>query len=300
MKPIRSLAEMVARARSDPDRRVALAAGQDPASIEAAARAVREGICRFTLVGEQERIAALCRERGLEEGLFQVEHRAYPEAATARAVELVRTGEAGALMKGLVRTDLYMKAVLDKERGLLPPGALLSHLALFELPAYPKLLFAADQAIIPLPDRAQKEMILDYALAAARRFGIARPKAAFLAATEKVTDRMPATVEARSLAALEEAKGAYLAGPLSLDLAISREAAAAKGIDSPVAGDADILIFPNIEAGNIFYKAATKLAGGTVAAIVTGTTAPCILTSRADSEESKFLSIVLGCLLAAK
>jgi phosphate butyryltransferase len=208
-------------------------------------------------------------------------------------------------MKGLIGTDKYMKLLLDKEEGLLPPGRVLSHLAVFELPAYVKrhgkLLFAGDVAVIPSPDVPAKVQILQYCVDAARSFGIAEPRVALLAATEKVSQRMPATVEAAAIAEMARAgkfPGVVVDGPLALDLALSPEACAVKGVRSPVGGAADVLVFPNIEAGNVFYKAATLLAGAKIAAAVVGTTAPCILTSRADDEESKFYSICLGCRLA--
>jgi phosphate butyryltransferase len=188
---------------------------------------------------------------------------------------------------------------------LLPKGNVLSHLSVFELPAHQqrhgKLLFASDVAIIPAPDLETKVKILGYCIAAAHSFGIATPKAALVAATEKVNPKMVATTDAAliaQMAARGQIKGAVVEGPLALDVAISPEACEIKGLHTAVAGAADILVFPNIETGNVFYKAATLLAGARLAAVVVGTDAPCILTSRADTEESKFLSIALGCRLA--
>ncbi|MCB1182573.1 hypothetical protein KDM41_04000, partial [bacterium] len=222
-------------------------------------------------------------------------------AAGARAVAMVRGGEADVLMKGLIATSDYMKLILDKERGLLPPGNVLSHVSVFELPAYVaacgKLLFAGDVAIIPAPDREAKRQILGYCLDAARSFGVEAPRAALIAATEKVSPRMPATTDAAEIAAAGGFGDAIVEGPLALDVALSAEACRIKGLDSRVGGEADVLVFPNIETGNVFYKASTLLAGARLAAAVVGTSAPCVLTSRADSEESKFLSIALGCRL---
>jgi phosphate butyryltransferase len=208
-------------------------------------------------------------------------------------------------MKGLISTAPYMKLILDKEQGLLPPGNVLSHLSVVELPAYVKrhgkLLFIADVAIIPAPDLTAKLKILGYCIAAAHSFGIAEPRAALIAATEKVNPKMTACTDAAAITELSqrgEIEGAIVYGPLALDVALSPEACAIKGLDTPVGGAADILIVPNIETGNVFYKASTLLAGGRLAAAVVGTTAPCVLTSRADDEESKFLSIALGCRLA--
>jgi phosphate butyryltransferase len=208
-------------------------------------------------------------------------------------------------MKGLIGTDQYMRLILDKEKGLLPPGNILSHLSVIELPEYQrlhdKLLFVSDVAIIPAPDLAAKIQILGYCIDAAHSFGIEEPRAALLAATEKVNPKMAATTEAAiitQMAARGQIKGAIVEGPLALDVALSPEACEIKGLQTAVEGAADILVFPNIETGNIFYKSATILAGGRLAAVVVGTAAPCVLTSRADSEETKFLSIALGCRLA--
>jgi phosphate butyryltransferase len=305
MNPIRSLDQLVQQLRDQPSRRVAVAAGHDPNTIGAAARAAAAGIAEVTLVGDAARIDALCREQGLDRDEITVVDESDPVAAGARAVAMVRGGEADVLMKGLIATSDYMKQILNKETGLLPPGRVLSHVTVLELPAlmrlHGKLLIVADVAIIPRPDVPTKVQILEYCLQAARSFGIDEPRAALLAASEKVSPKMPATVEAaeiRDMAAAGRFPGAVVDGPLALDVAISPEACAIKGLDSPVGGAADILVFPNIESGNVFYKAATQLAGARIAAAVVGTSAPCVLTSRADDEESKFLSIALGCRLA--
>ena len=301
MSQIRSLDQLVQNLKDQPSRRVAVAAGHDPNTIQAAARAAAEGIAEVTLVGDGARIAELCAELKLDASVLTVIDEPDVLAAGARAVALVRGGEADVLMKGLIATSDYMKLILNKQTGLLTPGSVLSHVSVFELPAYlashDKLLFAADVAIIPQPDKATKVEILKYCLQAARSFGIAQPRAALIAATEKVSPRMQATVDAAEITAEGEFGNAIVEGPLALDVALSPEACAIKGLESTVDGQADILVFPNIETGNVFYKASTLLAGARLAAAVVGTTAPCVLTSRADSEESKFLSIAMGCRL---
>jgi len=301
MSQIRSLDQLVKSLQGRPSRRLAVAAGHDPHTIQAAARAAGDGIAEVTLVGDGPRIAGLCAEYGLGEDLFTVIDEPDVVAAGAKAVALVRAGEADVLMKGLIPTASYMKLILNKETGLLPQGQVLSHVSVFELPAYrathDKLLFAADVAIIPQPDKAAKVQILQYCLAAARSFGVEQPRAALLAATEKVSPRMPSTVEAAEIVTEGDFGDAIVEGPLALDVALSPEACVIKGLDSAVGGQADILVFPNIESGNVFYKASTLLAGARLAAAVVGTSAPCVLTSRADSEESKFLSIAMGCRL---
>ncbi|MBM4130841.1 phosphate butyryltransferase [bacterium] len=301
MTAITRLDDLVSGLKGAPPRRVAVAAGHDPNTLDAALRAAAEGLALVTLVADRQRLAALTSAPGSLPAGVTVIDEPDPVAATARAVSLVRAGEADVLMKGLVATSDYMKKILDREHGLLPPGRVLSHVTVLEFPGLSRLLFAADVAIIPQPDVAAKLQIVEYCLHAARSFGVARPRVALLAASEKVSPKMPATIEAdeiRRLARDGRFGDAVVDGPLALDVALCPEACRIKELDSPVGGLADILVFPNIESGNVFYKTATQLAGARVAAAVVGTTAPCVLTSRADDEESKLLSIALGCRLA--
>lgn len=301
MTPITKLDDLVRGLQGAPPRRLAVAAGHDPNTLEAALRAAAMGLARVTLVADRGRLEAMTAARGpLPAGVTVIDE-PDPVAAAARAVALVRAGEADVLMKGLVATSDYMKKILDREHGLLPPGRVLSHVTVLEFPGLPRLLFVADVAIIPQPDVAAKLQIVEYCLHAARSFGVVRPRVALLAASEKVSPKMPATVEAdeiRRLASDGRFGDAVVDGPLALDVALSPEACRIKELHSPVGGLADVLVFPNIESGNVFYKTATQLAGARVAAAVVGTTAPCVLTSRADDEESKLLSIALGCRLA--
>jgi phosphate butyryltransferase len=258
-----------------------------------------------TLVGDRARIEALCAEHDLDAGVFTVIDIPDAARAGAEAVRLVRAGEADVLMKGLIGTDKYMRLILDKEHGLLPPKAVLSHVTVLDIPAYraihEKLLFVGDVAIIPEPDLAAKLQIVDYVAGAARAFGIDQPRVALIAATEKVNPKMTACTDAALITQMNrrgQITGAVVDGPLALDVALSPDACAIKGLASAVNGAADCLVFPDIEAGNVFYKSTTILGGARLAAAVVGTTAPCVLTSRADDEESKFLSIALGCRLA--
>jgi phosphate butyryltransferase len=304
MEPIRTLDQLIAQMKGEPSKRLAIAAGHDENSIQAAARAAAEDIARVILVGDQAKIEALCKQYAIDMGLFVVIDEKDDYKAGARARDLVRTGEADVLMKGLISTDKYMYLILDKEQGLLPKGGVLSHVTVLDVPAYQKLhgklLFVADVAIIPAPDLPTKVKITEYCIAAARSFGIDKPKVAIVAATEKVSDKMPSTMDAAILSKMGERgqiKNAIIDGPLALDVALSPEACAIKELRSTVDGAADVLIFPNIEAANTFYKSATILGLGKLAAVVVGTTAPCVLTSRADTEESKFYSIALSCRL---
>jgi phosphate butyryltransferase len=228
-------------------------------------------------------------------------HAATDTEAAAKAVALVRGGEGDLLMKGLLSTDKYMRAILNKEQGLLEPGAILSHVTVMEHPGHPKLLLAGDVAVIPEPDLREKLAILGYLAQTARALGIELPKVAVLAASEQVQPKLRASVEAALLAKMADRgqiQGALVDGPLALDAAIDPESARIKGLTGPVAGDADCLLFPFLEAGNTFYKAGTKLGGAEVAAVVAGARVPCVLSSRGDSPRTKLSSIALAALLA--
>ena len=305
MAEIRSLQQLVETLKGAAPKHVAVAAGHDESSIQAAARAASEGIAKVTLVGDCQRIQALCGQFGIDPGVFAIVDEKDDMKAGTLARDMVRERQADVLMKGLIGTEKYMHLILDKEKGLLPKNAVLTHVTVLDIPAYQrlhgKLLFVSDVAIIPAPDLPTKVKIAGYAIEAARSFGIAKPKVAMIAASEKVSDKMPATMDAAIIAKMGDRgqlKGAIIDGPLAMDVALSPEACRIKELDSPVGGAADVLIFPNIETGNAFYKSSTILAGGTLAGIVVGTVAPCVLTSRADDEDSKFYSIALGCRLA--
>lgn len=205
-------------------------------------------------------------------------------------------------MKGLIDTSIIMKQVLDKEIGL-RTGSIISHMAVFDVDTYHKLLFVTDAAMNISPDLNQKKDILINAVDLAHSMGIDKPKVAVIAAKEKVSTKMEATVHAEELANMNrngEIKGCIVDGPLALDNAISKKAAETKGIESEVAGDADILLMPYIEAGNVLYKSLTYFANSKNAGIILGAKAPIVLTSRADSEETKLYSIVLSVILSSK
>jgi len=300
MNPIRKLAELVEHVKNNPSRKLAVANGHDPHTIRATYKAARENLADVIIIGDKERVERLGSEYNLDTSVFDIIDNRDTIEAGRIARDMVRGGEADILMKGLLPTDVYMKLILDKNEGLLQKGNILSHVAVMEVPSYPKLLFISDVAVLPEPDLSQKVQMLDYTIAVAHAFGIPSPKAAILAATEKVSNRMPATLDAAvitKMATRGQIKGAIVDGPLALDIAINKEACEIKGFESPINGEADILIFPNIESGNVFFKSLTKFAGGSLAATVVGASAPCILTSRADSEESKFYSIAMAALM---
>ena len=283
--------------KSKPRRRLVAAFANDAHTIEAVSLAVDRGIVDATLVCDEPVMKKVCAEHNIDPGKFRIVQEADEMKAARRAVELINRGEGDVLMKGLVSTDKYMRAILDKENGLLPPKAVLSHVTVVEVPTYPKLLIVGDVAIIPAPDLNQKIAIVNYLIQTAHSLGIEKPKVALNAATEQMLAGMPACVDAAIISKMADRgqiKGAIVDGPLALDVAIDMESAQIKKLGSGVAGDADCILFPNIEAGNVFFKSCTKLANGELGAMVMGAKVPCVLTSRGDSIKSKMYSIALA------
>lgn len=267
----------------------------DEHTIEACSKASDMGFIHATLVGDEAKIKEVCAANGIDVAKFTIVNEPVELKAVSLAVKLVHDGEGDVLMKGLCSTDKFLRAILNKEQGLLPQKGLLSHVGVIESPKYHKLLFLTDMAVIPLPEFRQKMKITNYALNVARSFGIKTPKVAFIAASEQVLDSMPACMEAAALAKMcdrGQIKGCIGDGPLALDVAVDKESVAIKGLKSEVAGDADVLVFPNIESANVFWKANSKMADGVKqAGMLVGTTAPCILASRADTADTKLNSI---------
>ena len=281
-------------------KRMVAAWGVDDHTISAASLAIDEGLVDVTLVGDAEMIARVCEAEGIDVNKFTVVHNPVELKAVSQAVQMVKDGEGDFLMKGLCSTDKFLRAILNKETGLLPPKGTLTHCAVFEMPSYHKLLFVGDVAVIPAPDLKQKQVIMDFLVKTAKAVGVETPKVAIIAATEQVLSSQPATLEAALLAKMADRgqiKGCVADGPLALDVALDMESAQIKGVQSPVAGDADCLLFPNIESGNVFYKANSKLVPGTrQAGILVGAKVPCVLSSRADSTDTKLNSIAVAAM----
>ena len=282
-------------------KRLVAAYANDSHTIGAVSAAVDKGIVEATLVGDIETIKNVCSEEGINPDKFELVQEANDNKAGAKAVELINAGKGDVLMKGLLSTDKYMRAILNKEKGLMPgkKNDMLTHIAVFQVPTYHKLLICSDVAIIPDPDFKQKKQMLNYIVSTAHSMGNEKPKVAVVAATEQVSVGMRACAEAAWLAMMSQRgqiPGAIVDGPLSLDCAIDMESAKTKKLVSEVGGDADGLLFPNIESGNVFYKACTKFAGAELACMVMGARVPCILTSRGDSLNTKLYSIALATL----
>ncbi len=298
---INKLDQMITALQGKTKKRLVAAYANDAHTIEAVSAATDLGIIEPILVGDENIIRSICEKEKIDAGKFRIVHEADEMGAARKAVEMINQKEADVLMKGALSTDKYMRAILDKEKGLLPPKAILSHVTVVEVPTYHKLIIVSDVAIIPAPDLAQKTAITGFVINTAHALGIEKPKVAMIAATEQMSAGMPACVDAAIISKMcdrGQIKGAVVDGPLALDVAIDKESVEIKKLVSPVAGDADCLVFPNIESGNVFFKTCTKLAGGELAALVVGAKCPAVLTSRGDSSKTKTYSIALACLMA--
>lgn len=281
-------------------KRMIAAWGVDSHTIAAAGKAVDLGLVDVTLVGDENMIVEACKEEGVDVAKFTIVHNPNELPAVAQAVNMIREGQGDFLMKGLCSTDKFLRAILNKETGLLPPKGTLTHCAVLENPNYHKLLFVGDMAVIPAPDFKQKQIIMGHLVNTAHAVGIAKPKVAIIAATEQMLAGMPACVEAAMLAKMVDRgqiKGCVADGPLALDVAVSKEAVEIKGLHSEVAGDADCLLFPNIESANVFYKTNSMLAKDVKqAGMMVGAKVPCVLSSRADSIDTKLNSIAIAAM----
>ncbi len=298
---IKTLDQVLDAVRSKPKKRLVAAFANDPHTIEAIYDAYKLGLIEATLTGDIDNILQICKDLGIDPNIFEIIDVKEDMAAALKAVELINQGKGDLIMKGTVSTDKYLKAILNKEYGLVPPKGLLSHISVAQTPNYHKLLIVSDVAIIPYPDLKQKITMVGYLINTAHKLGIENPKVALVAATEQVTEAVPSTIDAAIIAKMAERgqiKGGIVDGPMGFDLAIDQDSVNIKKFKSPVAGDADCILFPNIEAGNVFYKTNNKLAGGMAGAVVAGAKVPVVLTSRGDSPKTKMYSIGLAALLA--
>lgn len=283
-------------------KKLAVAVAQDEEVLMAIKMAVESGIIIPILVGNKEEIEKICEEINLDYKDIEIINELDGVNACRIATELVSSKKADILMKGLIDTSIILKAVLDSEIGL-RTDKIISHVAVFELPTYHKILMVTDAAMNISPDLMQKKEIIENAVDLIHCFDVEMPKVAVLAAKEKISPKMEATVHAGELKKMNEdgrIKDCIVDGPFALDNAVSKESARIKGIKSEVAGDADILLVPDINSGNILYKALTFLANAKSAGLIIGTRAPIVLTSRADNDESKLNSIALAVLKASK
>lgn len=297
----KSFDDLLAKVSQVSRKKVSVACAHDSAVLEAVEDARVKGIADAILVGDKAKMEEIAKADGVDLSNFEVIDEPDNIAAAHKAVELVHNGKADMYMKGLIDTKSFLKSVLDKEVGLRTEKTL-SHVCVFEIKGHEGLLFLSDVAFIPYPTLENKVAIIENTVDIAHACGIENPKVAPLAAVEVVNPKMPVTVEADELTKMNaEGKiaGCIIDGPLSLDIAIDREAASHKGAnDRKIAGDADILLFPDIHAGNLVYKTLTHLCECKNGNIMTGTSAPVILTSRSDSKEVKVHSLALAAIVA--
>ncbi len=297
---IEQLSQLFEIVKQKPTKKMVVVNAIDHHSVEATQKAVELELVQATLTGDKSQILKVCDELKIDSGLFEIIHTYSEDQAAQTAVKMVTEGKADFMMKGLISTDKYMRALLNKEYGMLPPKGVLSHVTVIENPNYHKLLIVSDVAVIPYPDLNQKVVLSKYLIQTARALGIEKPKLALIAPTEQVLPAIPACTEAALITKMADRgqiKGADVDGPMALDVAIDLESAQIKKINSPVAGDADCLLFPNIDAGNVFYKTNTKLCEAGQAAVVVGAKVPAVLSSRGDSSQTKLNSIALAALL---
>lgn len=297
---IKSFKDVLQKVKKQKTKKVAVAVAQDRYVLEAIKDANEQGIAQGILVGHKAIIEAIAAELGMDLSRFEILDEPNNNKAALKAVELVATGKADMLMKGLIDTASFLRAVLNKEVGL-RTGKLMSHVAVFEINNFNRLIFLTDAAFNMYPELMDKVDIINNAVVVAKAVGVQNPKVVPVCAVEVVNPSMPATIDASSLSKMNDRgqiKGCIIDGPLALDNAISEEAAAHKGITSPVAGKADIILVPNIEAGNIMYKTLTCISNCKNGGILVGASVPVVLTSRSDSHESKLYSIALAALVA--
>ena len=294
---IRNFQEIIDKVKMSPTKKkMVIAAAGEEHTLQAALHARKEGIVTPVLVGDKleiNRILNDLNETVSDEDIYDVSD---VKEAAEKAVELVREGQGDFLMKGFLDTSVILKAVVNKEKGL-GKGGVMSHFTMFQVPNYHKILVAVDGGMVTYPTLEQKKCIIENTVGVLKSYGYENPKVAVLSCVEKVNPKMPETVEADALAKMNEKgeiTGCVVAGPISYDCAMSNDVAKLKKFYSPVAGDADILVAPNIHAGNIMGKMLTITCGAKMAGFIVGAKCPIVLTSRGSSAEEKYLSIVMS------
>ena len=296
----KSFEELISKANQKTLKKVSVSNAQDEPVLQAVKAAKEQNIATAILVGDEAKIREIAASIDMDLTDFEIINEPDTEAAALKAVELVHNGKADILLKGLLETKTFLKSVLNKEVGL-RTRKMLSHVCVFEIEGINRLLFFTDVAFNTYPTLADKVNIINNAVEVAHACGIECPKVAPLCAVETVNPKMQPTVDADNLTKMYEGgdfKGCQIYGPLSMDLAIDPEAAVHKGVTNPVAGHADILLFPNIDAGNITYKILVRTAKVKIGNVLVGTSAPVVLTSRSDDFQTKLNSIALATVIA--
>ncbi len=299
---ITNFEELVEKAKEVGPKHIAVAAAHDREMLVAVSAAQESGIATAHLVGDWSAIEALMYQQNLDLTEMTIIHEPDDGQAARRVVALAREGQADVVVKGQLPTSTLLKAVLKRGGGL-RTHKLLTHVSVYQIPGIERFIYWSDSGVVMYPTVQQKLDIIQGAVDVAHKLGLTRPKVAILAASETVSPKIPSTSEALTVAEMARQgliEGAVVDGPLALDTALSIEAARLKGIDSPVAGRADILIAPNLEAGNIAGKGILYFAKARIASLAVGATVPVIITSRAESADTRFLSLAMGVLMAGE
>jgi len=298
---IQNFEDLLEQVKKQPKKRLVAVNGVDVNTMEALNKAVEMGLVKAILTGDKGKIEETCSNLKIDIDNYEIIHTLSEREAAEKAVGLIHDGKADLIMKGLVSTDKFMKVLLKKEYGLVPPKGILSHVALMENPNYHKLLVFSDAGVIPYPDLQQKISMTRYLIQTAISLGIKKPKVAVIAPTEQIIISIQSCMDGATIAKMSEhgqIEDGEVDGPMALDVAINRESASIKGFTSPVAGDADCLLFPNIDAANVFYKSNSKLCNAQMAGIIAGAKVPAVVVSRGDSERIKFNSIAMASLIS--
>ena len=298
---ITNFEELLDKVKKQPERRLVTVNGVDENTLEALDEAVNMGLVSAILTGDQEEIEKTCDRLKIDVCNYKIIHTKSEKEAAEKAVSLIHDGEADLIMKGMVSTDKFMKVLLKKEYNLVPAKGILTHIALMENRHYHKMIVFSDAGVIPYPDLEKKIHMARYLIRHAQALGIEKPKVAVIAPTEQIIISIQSCMDGATIAKMAEhgqIEGGIVDGPMALDGAINKESAKVKGFTSVVAGDADCLLFPNIDAANVFYKTNSKLCKAQMAGIIAGAKVPAIVSSRGDSEKTKLNSIALASLIS--
>lgn len=301
MEQLTNFGDLLEAAKKQPEKRLVVVNGVDENTLEALSTAVDYGFVKPILTGRKVEIEQALSSLNIDISKYTIIDADSLKEATEIAVELVNDGKADLIMKGMVSTDKFMKVLLKKEYNLVPARGTLSHISVMKSPNYHKFLIFSDAGVIPYPDLKQKILMTGYLIQAARRLGIKEPKVAVVAPTEQIIISIQSCMDGATIAKMSEhgqIEGGLVDGPMALDVAINKVAAEIKGFTSPVAGDADCLLFPNIDAANVFYKTNSKLCNAEMAGIIAGAKVPAVVSSRGDSEKTKLNSIALASLIS--
>ncbi len=298
---IRNFNELLETVKNQPEKRLVTVNGVDENTLEALDEAVKLGLVSAILTGDKSKIEETCANLNIDTAKYQIIHTETIKEAAETAVGLINDGKADMIMKGLVSTDQFMRVLLKKEYELVSPKGILLHVALMENRNYHKLLAFSDAGVIPYPDLKQKIEMTRHLIQISKALGNEHPKVAVIAPTEQIIISIQSCMDGATIAKMSEhgqIEDGIVDGPMALDVAINREAALIKGFTSTVAGDADCLLFPNIDAANVFYKTNSKLCKAQMAGIIAGAKVPAIVSSRGDSEKTKLNSIALASLIS--